>query len=884
MRRASWHVRAQGLVGAWLVATVVAVLAHRALPAAGWLLVHLLLLGAVSTAIHVWSQHFADTLLRRPAPGGRRAHTARLAAHTLGALLVVTGLVGARWPLVVAGGTLVAGAALALAATVVVQHRRAFAARFGGLVRYYVAAGAVLPVGATLGVLMARAGVPDDVHARLYVAHVALNLLGWVGLTVLGTLLVLWPTVLHVRITPGGESAGPRALPVLLGGLATLGAACAVGWRPGVLLGCLVVVAGTSVIARELVREAWDAPPVTYAGWTLAAALAWFAGCTLALGLLVATAPSWEVVPERLAVLVAPFAVGFAAQVLIGSLSHLLPVVLGGGPAVHRRTAALLDSGSAARVVLVNGGLVLYVLPVPSLVRVVVSFVVLGALVAFAVLAMRAVGAALRARRPHLTPTAPAPVGPPPGPVAGRRTGHGTAAVAVLALAVAAGAAGDPAAAGLTLAAPTDPAASTGRTTTVEVQAGDMRFTPDRVEVPAGDRLVVRFTNADDDVHDLVLASGVSTGRVAPGSRVELDAGVVVDDLDGWCSVAGHRLMGMTLDVVVTGAVGTTADGGGTTGGDGTGRGMHGSGTAPTASAVDDVDLRAEPGPGFEAYDATLEPLDGPPGTHHEVTLTVSEVVREVAPGVTQRLWTFGGQAPGPTLHGQVGDTFAITLVNDGSIGHSIDFHAGALAPDGPMRTIAPGESLVYELTATRSGIWMYHCSTMPMSVHIASGMFGAVVIDPPGLPAVDREYVVVQHELYLGPQDGETDAVKVAAAEPDLVVFNGYANQYRHRPLTAQVGERVRMWVLDAGPSGGSAFHVVGGQFDTVYSEGDYLLRDGGSTGTGGAQVLALSPAQGGFVELTFPEAGRYPFVTHAMADAERGAAGLVEVGPAAP
>jgi nitrite reductase (NO-forming) len=256
-------------------------------------------------------------------------------------------------------------------------------------------------------------------------------------------------------------------------------------------------------------------------------------------------------------------------------------------------------------------------------------------------------------------------------------------------------------------------------------------------------------------------------------------------------------------------------------------------------------------------------------------------VETEVAPGATQMLWTFNGTAPGPALRGTVGDVFEITLVNRGTVGHSIDFHAGAIAPDEVMRTIRPGETLVYTFTATRSGIWLYHCATMPMSVHIANGMFGAVIIDPPGLADVDREYLVVQSELYLGPQGGEVDALKVRAQDPDLVVFNGYANQYAARPLAAMAGETVRIWVLAAGPNLGSAFHVVGGQFHTVFKEGDYLLKDGGSSGTGGAQVLDLAAAQGGFVELTLDQAGDYPFVTHAMSDAEMGARGILTVSP---
>ena len=148
----------------------------------------------------------------------------------------------------------------------------------------------------------------------------------------------------------------------------------------------------------------------------------------------------------------------------------------------------------------------------------------------------------------------------------------------------------------------------------------------------------------------------------------------------------------------------------------------------------------------------------------------VTEVPLEVAPGVWQRRWTFNGQGVGPTLRGRVGDVFEITLINDGTMGHSVDFHAGAVAPDEPMRTIAPGETLSYRFTAQRAGIWMYHCSTMPMSMHIANGMFGAVIIDPPDLPKVDKEYFLVQSEMYLGPQGEPADAAKIAQERDDLV------------------------------------------------------------------------------------------------------------------
>jgi nitrite reductase (NO-forming) len=519
------------------------------------------------------------------------------------------------------------------------------------------------------------------------------------------------------------------------------------------------------------------------------------------------------------------------------------------------------------------------------------SLVVLVALAATLPLIVIAIPTSRRVRREveqavaHGTAGA-RPVVPATVPARGQVLGAAAAGLAVVLLAVAGGAALDPAAV-TTLAAPSSAAGgveSSGRTTTVEVVAEGMRFTPDVIEVPAGDRLVIEVTNAGDDVHDLVLETGATSGHLAPGDSATVDVGVVGRDLDGWCSVVGHRQMGMTLEVRATARTETLTvspdEGSDAEASDGHSHGHGGSnahhgGTGTPAT----LDPSAEPDEDFAARDAALPPLSDE--RVHRLTLTVRETVVEVAPGVTQTLWTYNGSAPGPTLHGRVGDVFVITLVNDGSIGHSIDFHAGSLAPDRPMRTIQPGERLTYRFTATRAGVWMYHCSTMPMSAHIANGMFGAVVIEPEGLPPVDRSYLVVQSELYLGPDGGPVDAEKLAAEDPDAVVFNGYAFQYDARPLAARVGERVRVWVLDAGPNRATSFHVVGGQFDTTWAEGAYLLRPGRGrrAADGGAQSLALQPAQGGFVELAFPEPGHYPFVSHVMVDAERGAHGVFHV-----
>jgi nitrite reductase (NO-forming) len=304
-----------------------------------------------------------------------------------------------------------------------------------------------------------------------------------------------------------------------------------------------------------------------------------------------------------------------------------------------------------------------------------------------------------------------------------------------------------------------------------------------------------------------------------------------------------------------------------------TGGGQAAAGHDHAAGPPARVDAMADPGDGFTARDATAPA----PGTErlHRVELHVREVVREIAPGVSRTLWTFNGTAPGPTLRGRIGDTFEVTLVNDGSVDHGIDFHAGALAPDGPMRPIDPGQRLTYRFTATKAGIWMYHCSTMPMLLHIGNGMYGAVIIDPPDLAAVDREYVLVQSEFYPAADGAAGDLAAMRSEQPDAVAFNGYVSQYAHRPLTARAGQRLRIWVLDAGPNRPSAFHVVGAQFDTVYREGRYDLRPGDP---GGAQILDLDPGMGGFVETVLPEAGHYPFVSHVMVDADRGARGLID------
>lgn len=851
--RGFWPMRDLPVVG-WLLATLLVALAHPFLPAPRWLLIHLVLLGAATHSILVWSRYFTDALLHTPPdPRDRPRQNRRLVVLNLGVLLVVAGVVTTWWPATVAGGTAVAAAVVWHGVALVRQLRAALPARFGLTVRYYVAAAALLPVGVTIGVLAARVQA-DPWHQRLLIAHASVNLLGWIGLVALGTLVTLWPTMLRTRVAAGTERSATRALPVLVLGVAVAAGGALAGQLPATVLGYLLYLAGLGLLAPALLSAARAKPPGAFPTFSVASALAWLSGCLVAVAVALATAPTWAEAADRFGWFTPFLAAGFGAQLLLGALSYLVPVALGGGPGPVRAATAMLDRGGLLRVAVTNAGLLLCALPVPAAVRVLCSVVVLVALASFLPLLVLAIRASRKVRAGLRE--AP-PVTPSPGPGLRRQAVLGIVVVIVAAVG---GVAVDRAWSGAFRDEPVSAGvAPTGRTTVVEVEARDMRFHPASVDVPAGDRLVIELTNTDDeDVHDLVLDDGSETGRLSPGESARIDVGVVGRDVAGWCSIVGHHQMGMAFEVRVIGA--TTDD-------------------APAAQAAHahhdgpGVDLMGTPGPEFRPRDATLPPL--PPGRVHRRTLHVRDVVREVAPGMTQELWTYNGSAPGPTLHGRVGDRFVITLVNDSTMGHSIDFHAGERAPDEVMRTIPPGGRLVYRFTADRAGVWMYHCSTMPMSAHIANGLFGAVVIEPRGLEPVDQSFLLVQSELFLGPDGGEVDGDKVAAEEPDLVVFNGYANQYDHRPLRVRSGERVRIWVLDAGPSRATSFHVVGGQFDATYAEGAWLLRGG----PGGAQSLALGPAQGGFVELSLTEPGDYPFVSHVMVDAERGAHGILRV-----
>lgn len=401
-----------------------------------------------------------------------------------------------------------------------------------------------------------------------------------------------------------------------------------------------------------------------------------------------------------------------------------------------------------------------------------------------------------------------------------------------------------------------------------EIEAFDLGFTPAQITVDKAGAYEVTLRNTGSILHDVTFADGTKieakAGEAATATVNVPDAGITFI-----CSIPGHSDAGMKGSVSVSGQ----ASGG--SGGD-----SHG-GPAPDTGAV-----AADPNaPKYALYDAVAPKVLE--GTTHDIDLVVEEKLMTVADGFVQAVWTFNGTVPGPVIRVHLGDTIRVHLKNPATnkLPHSVDFHASQVAWNDEMTSINPGEEKLYEWKADYAGVWMYHCGTAPALHHIANGMYGMVIVEPKGgLEPVDHEFALVQNEWYLGPQGQPVDLTKAAVGNPapDFVTFNGVANQYKDNPLKVETGGTVRVFVLDAGPSIDSSFHIVGTIFNTVIKEGIVLSPN--NPGHYGSQAVDLSPAQGAIIEFTTPEDGLYPIVTHAFNFVGRGALGLVQAGDGDP
>ena len=293
------------------------------------------------------------------------------------------------------------------------------------------------------------------------------------------------------------------------------------------------------------------------------------------------------------------------------------------------------------------------------------------------------------------------------------------------------------------------------------------------------------------------------------------------------------------------------------------------------AAAVSPLNI-ASTAPVAHPAPAALPPLISN-GDTVSVALAGTDATVEIASGVQYQAWTFGGTVPGPILHVRQGQTINVSYINNGNMTHSIDFHAAQIDPSVAYRPVNPRDKVEFSFVARTPGAFVYHCGTPPVLQHIGNGMYGAIIVDPAQpLPAADISYVLVQSEWYTQQVNGTLmsgDYEKMMNVTPDEVVFNGIAFQYSQHPLTAKVGQRARLYVVDAGPNLPSAFHIIGGMFAAVYPDGD------ASHALTGVSTYPIAPGQGVVFDTIMQQPGKYPIVDHSMRNMMIGAVGLLSV-----
>lgn len=258
-------------------------------------------------------------------------------------------------------------------------------------------------------------------------------------------------------------------------------------------------------------------------------------------------------------------------------------------------------------------------------------------------------------------------------------------------------------------------------------------------------------------------------------------------------------------------------------------------------------------------------------GTTVKVELTAQITDIEIAPDTIYKAWTFNGTVPGPIIRVKEGDTIELTLKNmDPMMPHSVDTHAVYASPDRDFANVDPGKTGTFTYTVGSPGVYMYHCGTAPLLMHIANGMYGTMIVEPKeGWPTdreIDREITLVQGEFY---HDGSWE--DMLAGQPEFVVFNGNA-ALKDKPFKAKAGEKIRLYFHNAGPNHVSSLHVVGSQFETVYVDGEPRnIQHGMQT--------VLVPTSGGvIVEFTVKFPGKYAVVTHQFNHATKGAMAIIE------
>ncbi|WP_018182795.1 copper-containing nitrite reductase [Kaistia granuli] len=376
--------------------------------------------------------------------------------------------------------------------------------------------------------------------------------------------------------------------------------------------------------------------------------------------------------------------------------------------------------------------------------------------------------------------------------------------------------------------------------------------------VHEGELIQINLINGEGAEHDVVVDQYPARSAVVVGKNASTTISFLaskVGEFAYFCSIAGHRQAGMEGLIQV----------------------MAGPREAMASDAADVVRDPADlPGP-----------IGQRPPKVVKVDLETVELVGRLDDGTTYTYWTFNSKVPGPFLRVRVGDTVEVHVKNpaDSVMAHSVDFHA-ATGPGGGAHTTQtdPGAETVVTFKALKPGIFVYHCATPSVAHHITSGMYGLILVEPEGgLPQVDREFYVMQGELYTVEPFGtngvqEMDYDKLISERPEYFLFNGAVGSLtKTHPLYANVGETVRIFFGVGGPNFTSSFHVIGEIFDNVYSMGSVT-----SPPITGVQTVTVAPGGATIVDFKLDRGGNYVLVDHALSRAERGLAGhLIVDGP---
>ena len=371
-----------------------------------------------------------------------------------------------------------------------------------------------------------------------------------------------------------------------------------------------------------------------------------------------------------------------------------------------------------------------------------------------------------------------------------------------------------------------------------------------------GQGVQVTLINGEGAEHDIVFADQEATARSAhitgkgASTNIAFRAGKAGDYIY-FCSLPGHQLAGMQGQFLVT--------------------------PQPPAQTLVEADI--------SKLSTDLPPPIGKrePQTIR-VDLTTVEVEGRLAEGTTFGYWTFNGKVPGPFLRVRVGDTVDVRLKNssDSAMVHSVDFHAATGPGGGAAATQTnPGDEKRVKFKALIPGLYVYHCATPMVAHHIANGMYGLILVEPEGgLPPVDREFYVMQGEIYTEAAFGqhgsqEFNVEKLLSERPEYFVFNGSVGALsKLHPLEAKVGETVRIFFGVGGPNFTSSFHVIGEMFDRVYNLGGVL-----SEPLKGIQTVTVPPGGAVITEFKLDVPGNYILVDHALSRLERGLVGILHV-----